>query len=100
VQVAHIRMGLPDAGDGWRDFGKAEKPHDFRTAPLCVRCHLDGPDAQHRSNEREWWIRLGVYPPAFCAELVRAFQAGRSGLEVVSLAAAGGFPWPSDALGA
>lgn len=83
VQVAHIRIGFPEE-EGWREVGKSEKPSDFRTAPLCVRCHLDGPDAQHRMNERDWWERLGVYPPDFCRALVEAFSRGQSGENVVA----------------
>lgn len=93
VQVAHIRCAYLEE-DGWREVGGGEKPHDWRTAPLCVRCHLDGPQAQHKSNEREWWARLGIYPPAFCAALIAAFAAGESGDRVVRQAAAGAFPNP------
>lgn len=82
VQVAHIRAGYPGE-PGWREVGKSEKPSDFRTAPLCVRCHLDGPDAQHRANEREWWERLGIHPPTLCVALVEAFGRGDSGDKVV-----------------
>lgn len=93
VQVAHIRMSLPEAG--WREFGKSEKPHDWRTFPACPRCHLDGPDAQHRSNEAAWWRRLDVYPPAFCAALQEAFGKRDPGMAVLRRAAAGEFPWPT-----
>lgn len=82
VQVAHIRAGYPGM-PGWRDVGRSEKPHDWRTAPLCVSCHLDGPDAQHKSLERDWWQALGVYPPDFCSALVRAFAAGQDGMAVI-----------------
>lgn len=81
VHVAHIRSEYPE--EGWREVGKAEKPSDFRTAPLCPRCHLDGPDAQHRTNERLWWERLAVYPPALCAALVAAFSRGEPGDRVL-----------------
>ena len=93
VQVAHIRCGYP-LEPGWREVGKAEKPSDVRTAPLCVRCHLDGPQAQHKANEREWWAKLGVYPPAFCAALVAAFAAGEDGLAVIHRARRGEFVDP------
>lgn len=90
VQVAHIRCGYPEA-EGWRPVGMAEKPSDIRTAPLCVRCHLDGPHAQHRTGERGWWEALGVYPPAFCAALVAAFAAGQSGEREIRRARDGAF---------
>lgn len=91
VHVAHIRAGYPDA-PGWREFGKSEKPHDTHTAPLCPSCHLDGPQAQHRGNERAWWSALNIYPPLFCEALWRAYEAGENGDKVVRKAAAGQFP--------
>lgn len=86
VQVAHIRSAYEE--EGWRHVGKAEKPHDWRTAPLCVRCHLDGPEAQHRGNEAEWWASLGIYPPDLCKALREAYAAGRDGVAVVASFAA------------
>lgn len=83
VHVAHIRCGYPEA-PGWRSVGAGEKPSDTRTAPLCPSCHLYGADGQHPAgDERTWWERLGIYPPAFCAALVEAFNLGTTGLEVV-----------------
>lgn len=32
-----------------------EKPSDCWTVPLCPNCHTDGPDAQHKGNERAFW---------------------------------------------
>jgi len=90
VHVAHIRTGFPEA-IGWRDVGKAEKPSDIRTAPLCPDHHLNGPNAQHRSNERAWWDRLRIHPPTFCSALVAAYEAGTPGQEVIRQAAAGKF---------
>jgi hypothetical protein len=70
-QAAHIRSGYDEPG--WRPTGMAEKPSDWRTAPLCRDCHLDGPKAQHRHNERSWWNGLGIYPPTLCAQLKAAY---------------------------
>lgn len=81
VQVCHIRAGYPE--DGWRDFGKAEKPHDRRTWPGCPACHMYGPDSQHAMNERVFWERLMIHPPALCAALVSAYEAGEDGTEVL-----------------
>ena len=67
-QAAHIRSGYPE--HGWRPTGMAEKPSDWRTAPLCRDCHVDGPKAQHKGNERDWWAGLEIYPPDLCAELM------------------------------
>jgi len=72
-QAAHIRSGYPEPG--WRPTGMAEKPSDWRTAPLCRDCHLDGPKAQHRHNERSWWAGLGIYPPDLCRDLRERYEA-------------------------
>jgi hypothetical protein len=78
VHVAHIRCSYPE--EGWREVGAGEKPHDWRTAPLCPRCHLWGVDGQHPAgDERAWWAALEVYPPDFCRALVEAFSCGQSG---------------------
>lgn len=75
VQAAHIRSGYPEAG--WSPTGMQVKPSDARALPLCVMCHLDGPGAQHKSNERAWWAARGIYPPTRCAEVYADFEAGR-----------------------
>ena len=75
VQAAHVRSGYPEPG--WGPTGMQVKPSDFRALSLCVLCHLDGPDAQHKSNERSWWAARGIYPPLRCAEVYADFLAGR-----------------------
>jgi hypothetical protein len=97
VEVCHIKVGFPLAG--WRAFGHAEKAHDRRTVPLCSECHRTGPRAQHANlggDERTFWERLGVYPPAFCAALVEAYEEKTDGAYVISSAARGSFPFPPD----
>lgn len=73
VEAAHVRAGYPEAG--WRPTGMAEKPDDRRTLPLCRDCHREGPGAQHRMNERQFWADLDVYPPEACATLVKQYEA-------------------------
>ncbi len=75
VQAAHVRSGYADAG--WPPTGMQVKPSDARALSLCVLCHLDGPDAQHKSNERAWWAARSIYPPTRCAEVYADFLAGR-----------------------
>ena len=70
--AAHIRSGYPDAG--WRATGMGEKPDDWRTLPLCALDHLNGPNAQHRSNERAWWAAMGIHPPTLVDEYVARFS--------------------------
>ncbi|WP_300573467.1 hypothetical protein [Phenylobacterium sp.] len=74
VEAAHVRAGYPE--DGWRPTGMQEKPDDVRTLPLCRDCHREGPDAQHKRNERTFWSDLGIYPPDACRSLRKRFEAG------------------------
>ena len=71
-QAAHIRSGYPEAG--WRPTGMQEKPDDFRTLPLCSTCHLDGPKAQHKANESQWWRGHDIHPPSLCARFLSQYQ--------------------------
>ena len=93
VHVCHIRTGF-HGEDGWRAVGAGEKPSDFRTWPGCPRCHLVD---QHGGSERAFWRALRIYPPAFCAALVKDFSRGGDGMLVLRLAATGKFPWPPEA---
>lgn len=81
VEAAHIRAGYPSAG--WRPTGMQEKPDDTRCAPLCASCHREGPDAQHRSNERTWWSARGIDPPDLCRALRKAYDANEDGSQVI-----------------
>lgn len=81
VEAAHIRSGY--SAPGWPPTGMAQKPSDFRCAPLCATCHREGPDSQHRANERAWWACHGIDPPDFCAALRAAYLAGTDGLAVI-----------------
>lgn len=67
VEAAHIRFADPERGKPYT--GKAEKPSDKWALPLCSYDHREGPDAQHRSNERAWWDRQGIDPIALCEAL-------------------------------
>lgn len=79
--AAHVRAGYP--ADGWRPTGMQEKPSDRRTLPLCPTCHLDGPKAQHRANERAWWEAKAIHPPTLCDALSADFDAGGDGMAVL-----------------
>lgn len=81
VEAAHIRAGYAVAG--WEPTGMAQKPHDWRTAPLCADDHREGPGAQHRANERAWWSARGIDPPALCAALRTAYDNDHDGADVV-----------------
>lgn len=67
AEAAHLRMG--NISIGKEPTGKGEKPHDRYSVPLCPYRHRDGIDAQHKSNESEWWARTGLNPWAIAASL-------------------------------
>lgn len=77
AEAAHVRAGY--STEGWEPTGMAQKPHDWRTVPLCRFCHREGPDAQHNANERQWWSNHGIDPPDLCRALRAAFEADQDG---------------------
>lgn len=82
VHVAHVRMA--DLERGKPMTGKGEKPSDRWTVPLCPYHHVDGPDAQHKSGEREWWERQGIDAIALC-ELLYAATGDLEAMEQIVL---------------
>ena len=60
IEAAHVRYAHADAGK--EVTGNSTKPDPWWTVPLCPSCHRTGPDAQHKSGEREWWARHGYDP--------------------------------------
>lgn len=82
VEAMHIRSGYAEAG--WAPTGMQQKPDDVRTAPGCAMCHREGPNAQHKGNERAWWSALGIHPPDLCRDLRAAFMAGQEGAPVIA----------------
>lgn len=78
VHVAHVRFS--DAAAGWRNPGLQSKPSDDRTAPLCPDHHIRD---QHAGEERAFWERLGIHAPDLCADLRDAYEANRSGEDVI-----------------
>ena len=75
-QAAHISMG--DLARDKRPKGIAEKASDRWDVPLCVGCHLDGPDAQHKGNERKFWDRVGLDPFEIAEKLWAQYWRRRS----------------------
>lgn len=86
TEAAHIRRSYPEPG--WRPVGGAEKPSDFRAVGLCPGHHRTGPDAQHSRDSAGWYADHGIYPPAVCAELKAAQEAGADPAEAVEQIAA------------
>jgi hypothetical protein len=67
VEAAHVRYHDPRFAK--RHVGIGEKPDDRWTVPLHHLYHRTGPDAQHNSNEREWWKRRNIDPVVVAAAL-------------------------------
>ncbi|MBD3817893.1 MAG: hypothetical protein IE912_03125 [Brevundimonas diminuta] len=61
--AAHLRAG--DLNIGKRPTGKAEKPSDRWTTPLCRDCHT----RQHTGAELAFWQALGIDPFDLCQAL-------------------------------
>lgn len=57
-EAAHIRMGCPARGK--LPTGMGIKPSDCWTVPLCGYHHREGPHAQHRMSEEEYWKFRGI----------------------------------------
>ncbi len=60
VQAAHLRGAQP--GLDKRPTGMGERPDDRWSIPLCPSCHLDGPDALHKTGEANFFRHLGFDP--------------------------------------
>jgi hypothetical protein len=74
VHVAHLRMACIALGK--RETGKAEKPSDEWTLPLCPGHHVDWPEAQHQVGEVKFWAALGIDPFDLCQRLRAAYGKG------------------------
>ena len=70
AEAAHVRYG--DMEQGKPHTPMSRQPGDNFAVPLCSECHRDGPDAQHKSNERAWWVRKGIDPLKLAAALYEA----------------------------
>lgn len=60
VEAAHIRYDSLQHGKPATPLGR--KPDDRWAVPLSAEKHRLADDAQHNSNEREWWERHGIDP--------------------------------------
>jgi len=87
VEVMHCK--LPIAVHGWRGAGHSEKSDDRKTTPGCAYHHREGPAAQHRIGERQYWDALGICPACLCEALESAYEAGESGIAVIWTAVRG-----------
>jgi hypothetical protein len=68
TEAAHVRFAERRVAK--RDVGKAEKPDDKWTLPLCGRCHRE----QHDEGERMFWHSRNIDPIYVCLAL--AFWSG------------------------
>lgn len=70
-EAAHLRMACPLRGKEYT--GKAQKPHDRWSNPLCSGCHRTAPDSQEAVGEERFWVRVGVDPFENAANLWAQF---------------------------
>jgi hypothetical protein len=63
TEAAHVRYGCLESGKSYT--GKATKPDDKWTVPLCGRHHRD----QHAMNEKVFWLTVGIDPIKLCEAL-------------------------------
>jgi hypothetical protein len=74
-EAAHVKMGsLPH---GKRPAGGNERPSDRWAVPLCADCHREGPEAQHRVGERQFWEAAGLDPFALAIRLWNNFNRSK-----------------------
>ena len=69
AEAAHIRFACPAIGKEYT--GKAEKPDDRWTVPLCPYHHRIGIASQHSMGEAEFWQMVGINPFPIAIELFR-----------------------------
>lgn len=67
AEAAHIRMACLAIGKEYT--GKAEKPDDKWSVPLCPYHHRIGIGSQHSMGEADFWQMVGLNPFAIAAEL-------------------------------
>lgn len=73
TEAAHLRF--PDTRAAKRSVGKAEKPDDVWTVPLCGDCHRK----QHTMAEEDFWTNTGVDPVFVALALARVTGDAWSG---------------------
>lgn len=67
AEAAHVRMACLAIGKEYT--GKAEKPDDRWTVPLCPYHHRIGVGSQHSMGEAEFWQMVGLNPFQIAADL-------------------------------
>lgn len=77
--AAHLRAA--NHAMGKRYTGKAEKPSDKWTTPLCRDCHTH----QHSGAELAFWSGLGIDPFTLCQRLYAASGDEESALSILAL---------------
>lgn len=91
IEAAHIRFGEPLHGKPKTPLGR--KPDDCWVVPLCAYMHREGPEAQHRGNERTWWIDQRIDCLTVAAALYACSGDRDAALTIIMRAARGVPPW-------
>ncbi len=77
VEAAHVRFGWRPVAK--RDVGKAEKPDDKWTLPLCGKHHRE----QHEGSEQAFWYQWNIDPILMCLALIDATGDHEKAEEIV-----------------
>ena len=77
TEAAHVRY--PDLRFGKRPTGKAEKPDDAFTVPLCGAHHRE----QHQQAERAWWDGYQIDPLMLALALYKVSGDHEAGERIV-----------------
>lgn len=77
TEAAHIRMADLTVGKPYT--GKAQKPDDAYTVPLCGEDHRD----QHNSIEHLWWMKHGIDGVKLALALWRHSGDYGQGVEII-----------------
>lgn len=91
TEAAHLRYGDPDFAKPKTPMGR--KPDDCWSVPLCAYCHREGPDAQHRSNERVWWEARSIVVLDVARRLYAASGDRDAALAIIHSSGGGSAPW-------
>lgn len=67
AEAAHVRMACLAIGKEYT--GKAEKPSDCWTVPLCPYHHRTGINSQHSMAEEAFWQMVGLNPFQIAVDL-------------------------------
>ena len=90
VEACHVRFA--DASRGKRETGKGKRPADKWSVPLTALWHRNGPDAQHKTNERVFWETHKIDVLTVCMLLYDVTGDLDRGRDIIARARNGEYP--------